>query len=347
MQKQMLINRILIVGSGSIGILHLQLARESFPDAEILILSHRPHSENLPEANGRVYTISEALSFKPQLAVIANPASEHVRIALPLAKAGIHLLIEKPLAVNYTECIQLLDLSLRPGQIVQVAYNLRFLPSLQQFRKYLIGDLIGRVLAVRCEVGQFLPDWRPGRDYRDSVSARKSLGGGVMLELSHEIDYLSWIFGRVESVSAMLSQESDLDIDAEDTANLLLSFRAEPESRSVQASVCLDFVRRDATRRCIAIGAQGTLEWDGRNGMVRHYDPSTGDWRSKFEFKHDRIYSYRQEWAQFLDAISTGVLTTNTIVEGSAVIAIIDAARISSETGRRVQLPINNFSAMQ
>ena len=77
------------------------------------------------------------------------------------------------------------------------AYNLRFLPSLQAYRERIQFGVIGKVLSVRCEIGQYLPSWRPGSDYRQAVSASRALGGGALLELSHEIDYLRWIFGEV------------------------------------------------------------------------------------------------------------------------------------------------------
>ena len=108
---------------------------------------------------------------------------------------------------------------------LMTAYNLRFQPSLQEFRKQIKQQRIGKILSVRVEVGQYLPNWRPESDYRKGVSAQKKLGGGVLLELSHEIDYISWIFGDYKWVKAHISKQSNLEIDVEDTAYLLLGFK--------------------------------------------------------------------------------------------------------------------------
>ena len=91
----------------------------------------------------------------------------------------------------------------------QVGYNLRCFPSLSRFRDLIHEDLFGKPLSVRCEIGQYLPDWRPTSDYRAGVSARSDLGGGALMELSHEIDYLSWIFGDVEWVSSWVGNVSN------------------------------------------------------------------------------------------------------------------------------------------
>ena len=99
--------------------------------------------------------------------------------------------------------------------VLAIGYNLRFLSSLQKFKSILDDKIIGDVWSVRSEVGQFLPSWRPNSDYRKGVSAQYALGGGVLLELSHDIDYLRWIFGEVAWVQAVLAQQSDLEIDVE------------------------------------------------------------------------------------------------------------------------------------
>ena len=94
------------------------------------------------------------------------------------------------------------------GVICQVGYNLRYLPSLSRFRDLINEGLVGGPLSVRCEIGQYLPNWRPDTDYRTGVTARSDLGGGVLLELSHEIDYLRWIFGEVEWVSSWVGMSA-------------------------------------------------------------------------------------------------------------------------------------------
>jgi predicted dehydrogenase len=103
-----------------------------------------------------------------------------------------------------------------------VGYNLRFMKSLKKFREILKKNTIGKILSIRSEVGSYLPSWRPDSDYKKSVSAIKKLGGGVLLELSHDIDYLVWLFGNVKWVSSTIHRQSNLKIDTEDTAHITL-----------------------------------------------------------------------------------------------------------------------------
>ena len=107
---------------------------------------------------------------------------------------------------------------------LMVGYNLRYMKSLIKFREILSKKKIGKILSVRSEVGSYLPSWRKDTDYKKSVSAKKKLGGGVLLELSHDIDYLFWLFGKVEWVSATIYKQSNLKIDTEDTAIITLGF---------------------------------------------------------------------------------------------------------------------------
>jgi len=173
-----LLARILIVGLGSIGKRHLRLAREILPDAEIWVLRHQ-HCQEIPEySDGCFHALKQACEFKPQAAIIANPAPFHLEIANALADVGTHLLIEKPLSHNVEGVKQLISKMHVYEQHLQIGYNLRFLPSLKAFRDQIHGGAIGRVLSVRCEIGQYLPSWRPDSDYRQTVSAQQSLGGG-------------------------------------------------------------------------------------------------------------------------------------------------------------------------
>ena len=333
----MLINRILIVGHGSIGKRHLLLARDLFPDADIRVLRHLKNKSTPESSNGCYDNIADALRFAPQIAVIANPASFHIEVALKLTKLGTHLLIEKPIAASLESIQLLIDLSRNNNTILLVGYNLRFLSSLQEFRTALQLKTIGKVLSVRCEAGQFLPSWRPNTDYRQAVSARSKLGGGVLLELSHEIDYLRWIFGEVEWVTAILSQQSDLDVDVEDTAHLIFGFKGKiTDKMQMIASVNLDFIRHDSTRSCTAIGDKGSLRWDGLAGTVEKFDLESKSWIEIF--RDEEKDSYILEWKHFLKCISAYEKPLINGNDGLKVIEIIEAARQSSKDKMQVKI---------
>lgn len=334
----MTIKRILIVGLGSIGKRHLRLARELFPLADIRVLRHEV-TESRPEySNGCFFDIEQAVQFAPQIAVIANPATFHVAIAQRLADSGSNLLVEKPIAANEEGVGRVLESVRERGTILLTGYNLRFLPSLQKFRDLLNAKEIGRVWSVRCEIGQYLPSWRLDTDYRKSVSARHELGGGALLELSHEIDYLRWIFGEIDQVSARIGRQSNLDIDVEDSAHLILGFAPGDDGRRLVGTLNMDFIRHDTTRLCTAIGEKGSLRWNGLNGVVEKFEAGAKEWRELFRHQHQRDDSYLAEWRQFLSCIEEQKEPLISGEDGLAVLKIIDAARIASRTGCQVQV---------
>jgi Predicted dehydrogenases and related proteins len=326
------LERILIVGLGSIGRRHLRVVRSILPDVQIAVWRHSGCEELDGTGIDRCVTrVDDALSFRPQMAVIASPASHHIEAALPLAHAGVHLLIEKPLATRSGPVPALLEVCRANGLTVMTGYNLRYLSSLVYFRELLALRRVGDVLSVRCEVGQYLPSWRPGTDYRVSASANAALGGGVLLELSHELDYLRWLFGDVEWVSATLRRQSSLAIDVEDTAHIILGLVPCGDGIPIVASVTLDFIRHDTTRSCTVIGSRGSLRWNAIAGSVEVYEEGAGTWETVFSQPEGSDASYVAEWRSFIASVAHGTPSQSGGEDGLAVVRIIEAARRSSE----------------
>ncbi|MES3032814.1 MAG: Gfo/Idh/MocA family oxidoreductase [Gemmatimonadota bacterium] len=330
------ISRVLVVGLGSIGARHLRLGRTLLPEATFAVLRSgtSPATANEPaDADVRVlHSIDDAITFAPTVAVIASPSPFHAEAAARLAATGVHLLIEKPLADTLAAALRIRDVVAQAGVTVAVGYNLRFSPGLLAMRAALESQRIGRVLSVRAEVGQYLPDWRPGRDYRDSVSAQQSLGGGVLLELSHEIDYLGWMFGVVSTVQATLVRTGALEVDVEDCAHLVLGF-TEPGGRALHATLTMDFVRRDARRMCTVIGERGTLEWNAMLGTVRLFDGDAQGWQTLFDAPIERDATYSAEWNDLAKCITSGATPRTSLEDGVRVLRVVEAAREAARTG--------------
>ncbi len=308
------------------------------PNADIRVMRHQA-STSIPEgADGSFSSMEEAIQFAPHLAVIANPATYHIPVAQQLAEAGVHLLVEKPLSASLEGVEHLIDTCRVIGTVLMTGYNLRFLPSLQRFRDLLLDHAIGRVISVRCEIGQFLPSWRPDTDYRYSASALQKLGGGALLELSHELDYLRWIFGEVDWVKATLSKQSNLEIDVEDTAHLILGFDAEADGSQLIGTVNLDFIRHDTIRQCTAIGENGTLRWNGLTGQVKKFEVGGNEWSELFHNQHQRDDSYLAEWKHYLSCINEKNIPLTTGEDGLKVLDIIHAARQSSKLDKQIKI---------
>lgn len=326
----MAIDRVLIVGLGSIGKRHLRIARQLLPHADIRVL-RRNECDSIPEHSNGVFTSIEGVkSFLPQIAVIANPAPFHLSVANALLDCRTHLLIEKPLSTSVDDVQKIIDRSQKLGLILSTGYNLRFLLSLQKYRALLADEIVGKVLSVRCEVGQYLPSWRINIDYRSSVSAKKELGGGALLELSHELDYLRWIFGEVEWVKASISRQSQLDIDVEDIVHLTIGFSSKERDFQLIGTVNMDFIRHDATRTCIAIGSKGSLLWNGMTGEVAIYNQGDSNWTRLHDVVQDADDSYKGEWRHFIESVNRKSRPMVDGTDGLKVLHIIKAARESA-----------------
>jgi predicted dehydrogenase len=243
------------------------------------------------------------------------------------------LFIEKPLSNRIDGVDNFVNECRARGLVLMVGYNFRFYKPMLTIEKALQQQKIGRVLSVRAEAGQYLPDWRPARDYRQTVSARRNLGGGVLLELSHEFDYLVWLLGDVETVWAHADRLSDLDVDVEDIAEVILQFRS-----GAVGSLHLDMVQRTATRTCRIIGTEGTITWDWDTHRVRMYSAVMDNWTDLRPAERiDPNDMYLAELKHFFGCVA-GRATP--VVDGEAgrrVLQIALAARRSSKEKRAVK----------
>ena len=335
------IKTVLVVGLGSIGKRHVGIIKELFPDINIVVLRHRQCDKNDIDALGLykcVTSIDKAIETNPQAAIIANPATKHIEVAEQLANNGIHLLIEKPISNNIDGVRKLINLCSKNGLILMTAYNLRFSPSLNQFRDLLHQGKIGIPYAVHVEAGQYLPNWRPNLDYRQTVSAQEHLGGGVLLELSHEIDYAQWIFGSVKWVKATVLRQSHLEIDVEDTAHLQLGMSNGFNDKQLVVTLNIDFIRHNSTRQCHVVGEKGSLLWNGIQGSIEFFSPNSDEWEVLYSNLTERNYTYEQESRHFISSIESGSSPHVSGEDGLNVVSVIEAVKKSNVEGSLVYL---------
>lgn len=323
----------ILASLGSIGKRHFRNLRALRPQAEITVLRRRESEpvRALGEAISEIYSIEAALALKPDAAILAGPAPTHVALAQRFAENGIPVFIEKPLSNDLVGLTTLSRTANESGVPIMVAYNLRYNKALIAVREQLLRGTIGNVLAVRAEVGQYLPDWRPEYDYRHGVSANKALGGGPLLELSHEIDFLYWIFGMPQRVSGQGGRYSDLDIDVEDCVELCFEY----DSPRRIISLHLDFLQRPAARHCKFIGSNGTMTW---NAMADTYVVETVELELDRKIirmpTNDRNQMYLDELSEFLAAVECRGDVSIPLSQGIDVMRIIDAAARSIASGR-------------
>lgn len=212
-----------------------------------------------------------ALAAGPYDAVcVCAPSHLHLPLALKAAARGYSLFIEKPLS-HSLEGLEILEREVdKKGIVAFVACNLRFHPGIAAMKKLLDENAIGKVLHARVEFGYWLPNWRPQADYRQSYSANREMGGGVILDAIHELDYISWFLGDMELKYAFADKISGLEIRTEDMAEMALV-----STSGTFVSVQLDYLQKRYHRSCRLVGETGVIDWDFNARRVSCYDGRT------------------------------------------------------------------------
>ena len=324
--------RILIAGLGSIGLRHLnnllQLGVE-----DILLL--RTRNEPLIEApHLPIFTnLQDALNQKPDAVIVSNPTSHHIETALPAAQASCHLFLEKPLSHTWQDVDTLLATVKQKELISMVGFDMHFDPGLQKVRQLLQDSAIGHVAAIQAQVGQYLPDWHPWEDYRKGVSARVETGGGVILDLIHEIDYVTWLMGDAKEVMSMNGRVSSLEIQTEDTAAILIRFM-----NNAIGTINLDYIQRTLSRSCRIIGEEGTITWDFLNQKVSWYLATDKAWHEFSYSGFQRNDRFLAEMKHFLECLQGKAKPEVNLESGSRSLKIALAAKESGKTGKVVML---------
>ncbi len=264
----------LVVGAGSIGRRHARNLK-ALGARRIWVYdvdSHRARSL-AAEVEGRAWEDWDAvLRAGPRVALVCSPPVFHVSQALDLARVGAHLFIEKPLSVSLEGVEALVNEVHRRDLKVLVGCNFRFHPGLQRLRTWLEEGALGKPLYARAVFGQYLPDWHPWEDYRRGYSARKDLGGGVLLDRIHEFDTLWWLFGPPQRVQGWLVHTGSLDIETEDLVEAWLEY-----PQGLRATVHTDYLNRRYTCRLEILGTQGTATWSFAPHRVTLYRAESGE----------------------------------------------------------------------
>jgi predicted dehydrogenase len=333
----LIINRIAIIGLGSIGRRHLSLILKIKPNIEIILVrsGYGNTYKEEEETAKTVYSISDAIKLGIQAAIISSPATLHVEQALELAKNGVHLLIEKPLSNELSGAHELLNEINHNNKdiVVMIGYVLRYDIGAIKFNNWLKNKITGDILHARIECGSYLPDWRPDQDYKETVSALSKLGGGALLELSHELDYLYWFFGCPVDVQANLRNSKTLDIDVEDQVDLLLTSKA-----GYPIVVQVDFNRRYPKRECTVITTDGELIWDAVKKNVTLRTINNEPCVYNYNYDYERDYIYQRQLEVFFDCIVNNNKPTITIEDGVNVMRLIDASHNAYVLGKKIIL---------
>jgi predicted dehydrogenase len=256
--------KVIVIGTGSIGKRHManlhSLGHEVFAYSERL---HLGIAHDLPAFVTVVSSLNGLEAARFDAAIIANRTDQH----LASSKAALNfcnaLYIEKPLSANLSGLSDFQRLCNERRSVVELGFMMRYHPNLQWIKTHLASGQWGEVMHVRASVGQWLPDWRPGTDHRQGFGAFYRYGGGVTMELIHEIDLVNWLLGEAVDVCAMQRPLAQLEIETEAISEISMRL-----ANGLLTQVHLDYVRPGYGRTLEILCSKGVLTWDYSTSRV-------------------------------------------------------------------------------
>jgi predicted dehydrogenase len=281
--------KILFFGLGSIGKKHAKLVAENF-DFELYAYRSKLGQEKNMDLNiNEIYDLKKALDINPDLAFITNPTYLHIETALQCATRGIDLFIEKPLSDSLKGIEKLKNIVKRKNLFVYVGLCMRFHPVIEELKRIIKN---GRdVIYTNTFITSYFPNWRPNQDYRKSYSADSQKGGGILLELIHELDYNYWLFGDIKKIEGKFGKISNLEINCEDIGEMLIEYK-----NGIWGSIHLNCFSFNAERIIKIYCEDKYIEGDMINTYIKIIDKNGRTELKKFELREDEIYKKQLDY---------------------------------------------------
>lgn len=298
---------MLIIGLGSIAQKHIK-ALQTLIEDDLQIFALRSNKQaKVLDGVSNIYSLSE-INEKPDFCIISNPTQLHTETIKDCVSLKVPLFIEKPLSAELTELEDVISEINKKNITTYIACNLRFHPVIKYIKESFLASNTEKINEVNVYCGSYLPDWRPGVDYRQVYSARKELGGGVHLDLIHELDYIYWFFGKPISVQSSVAKTSQLEMDSADYAHYVLEYK------DFYVNVTLNYYRRDPKRTVEIVTAVSTYCGNLLNNQFTKLDA--------VEYSEEAIVQkmYNKQMQYFLNNMSGK--TMNSIEEAFEVLKI-------------------------
>jgi len=339
--------KFLIAGLGSIGRRHFRNLI-ALGEKDIVLL--RTRKATLPDDELAGYPVEtdldEALKkHQPDAVIVANPTSMHLDVAIPAAEAACDILLEKPVSNSLDRLDVLKNAVEKSRSKILIGFQFRYHPALNKAREIIQSRELGQLLTVHAHWGEYLPQWHPWEDYRQSYAARADLGGGVIGTLTHPLDYMRYLLGDVDSISSFNGHISPLEIDVEDVAEISLKF-----ANGAMGGVHVNYFQRPPVHRLEIVGTKGTLRWDNADGILHHFrmpaafgsysDSPPAPVMESFSppegFERNQLFLAQTR--HFIEIVRGEKEPVCDLQDGIQALRLALAAYKSQETGRIVQL---------
>ena len=330
--------KVSVFGSGSIGLRHLTnliKLRKELKISSIFSYDTKNKKKFLGENKKFVFTQNLKLAAENcDVAFICVPTHLHNQTINKILKyAKCHFYIEKPLSSEIKDCLKTLKKIKKIKKKVGVGYMLVNHPVILKVQSLIKQNTIGKIVFARAECGFYLPKWHPWEDYRKFYMAHKNQGGGVLLDTSHEINYLQRLFGKVKSIQGIVGKFSDLEITSDDLALSILKFKR----RNVIGHVHLDLLQFEKSRSFKIIGTNGVIEGSLATNKIKIFKNNKKKViEKKLNYNFNNIYltQLRQFWSLIKNK-SSNLCTGD---EAYHTMQIIEGIRKSNKFGKQIQV---------
>lgn len=326
---------VLIVGAGSVGKRHAR----NLTTVGCRISCCDPRPDRREELSREVTLAGSFTRLEDALqagrlegVAICSPTAFHCAQTLIALDAGLPVLLEKPAALSLADAEAMAAATARTSTPLLLGYSWRWWPPLRRVRTLLESGVVGPLRHVQCYMSAHLADWHPWERYQDFFMAKQALGGGALLDESHWIDLMIWLFGMPADVSARVGKVSDLDIETDDSVDMLCGYDR------MRAAIHLDLFGRPHEKSIRFSGESGTILWSADPNRILVGRTDAQVWEEE-AFTCERNDMFMGVAREFLGVLAGEGPTTCSIADGVNVMTIIEAVRVSSAAGATVRLP--------
>lgn len=300
--------KVCFIGVGSIAKRHIRNLRSICEEKRIaLSIDAFRRSPEPVEGVNKIYCNESDVPTDYDAIFITNPTDQHLGALKKFHDNGRHFFIEKPV-VSLDQVDDAKEFLQRKEAIYYVACPLRYNAVIQWIKNNVKPN---DVISVRSISSSYLPDWRPGQDYRQTYSAHKNMGGGVSIDLIHEWDYLTYLFGWPEKIFSMIGKKSDLEIDSDDYAIYIAEYA------NMIAELHLDYFGRKTIRKIELFTKEDTILGDIANNKLRFL--KSGE---SIDFKEERDDYQKRELMCFINLISSDCALEDGYLHGIKVLEV-------------------------
>lgn len=332
--------RFLIVGLGSMGKRRIRNLKQ-LKAGEIVGFDSREDRRKEAEKTYGIQTVpsvEHGMKWNPDVVIISTPPDKHYAYALEALRRDKHFFMEVNVVLKGLQEV-INESKKHPRLLAAPSATFRFKTAIRKIKEIIDKGKIGKVLCLHYHLGQYLPDWHPWEDYKKFyVSKRKT--GGCREMVAYELEWLTWIFGKVNKISCMKDKLSDLDIDIDDVYSILLKFE-----NGAQATILIDVLSKQFFRTLRVIGSEGNIEWSWSDNCVKMYLPKNKTWKTYKEEKKvvkkghvTEENMYVNEMRHLIKAVKGEEKYIYSLEDDKRVLKLLELAEKSSDTNKHLMV---------